>query len=141
MVHLQYLTLFLILALITFSVEVEKSSTFINICIPYLSIEKVLDKLVVQYWFQANNEDVLKESRLRLKTRLNIVDIPVSAVLGKTNITVGYNAAAEGPVTKAITITYNGSQTKQITIKGEVWKTPVTSAPENSAVNSLKNDQ
>jgi len=58
-----------------------------------------------------------------------------------SKITVGYNAQNEGPFTKPVTITYNGTQTKQITIKGEVWKTPVTSAPENSAVNSLKNEQ
>jgi hypothetical protein len=58
---------------------------------------------------------------------------------GSTKITVGYNAAAEGPFTKFITITYNGAQTKQITIKGEVWKTPATSAPENKSVNDLKN--
>jgi hypothetical protein len=57
----------------------------------------------------------------------------------KTNITVGYNAAAEGPFTKFITITYNGDQTRQITIKGEVWKTPAESAPTNGAVNDLKN--
>ena len=56
-------------------------------------------------------------------------------------ITVGYNAQNEGPFAKPVTITYNGNQTKQIIIKGEVWKTPVTSAPENSAVNSLKNEQ
>jgi hypothetical protein len=56
-------------------------------------------------------------------------------------ITVGYNAANEGPFAKPVTITYNGNQTKQLIIKGEVWKTPVTSAPENSAVNSLKNEQ
>lgn len=56
-----------------------------------------------------------------------------------TDITVGYNAAAEGPFTKLITITYNDAQTKIITIKGEVWKTPATSAPENKAVNDLKN--
>ena len=56
----------------------------------------------------------------------------------KTKITVGYNAASEGPFTKLITITYNGSQTKQFTIKGEVWKTPVTSAPENKDLGSLK---
>ena len=58
---------------------------------------------------------------------------------GKTNITIGYNAAAEGPFTKFITVTYNGSQTKQITIKGEVWKTPGSSAPENKGLNDLKN--
>ena len=56
----------------------------------------------------------------------------------KTKITVGYNAASEGPFTKQITITYNGTQTKQITIKGEVWKTPATSAPENKDLGALK---
>ena len=58
---------------------------------------------------------------------------------GGTKITVGYNAAAEGPFTKFITITYNGTQTKQITITGEVWKTPASSAPENKSLNDLKN--
>ena len=56
----------------------------------------------------------------------------------KTNITVGYNSASEGIFAKTITISYNGSQTKQITIKGEVWKGPVTSAPENKELTSLK---
>lgn len=58
-----------------------------------------------------------------------------------SKITVGYNAATEGLFTKNITVTYNGSQTKQITIKGEVWKTPSTSAPENSALGTLKKQQ
>jgi hypothetical protein len=57
----------------------------------------------------------------------------------KTSITVGYNAAAEGAFTKFITVTYNETQTKQITIKGEVWKTPGSSAPENKGLNDLKN--
>ena len=56
----------------------------------------------------------------------------------KTNITVGYNAAAEGPFTKFITVTYNESQSKQITIKGDVWETPGSSAPENKGLNDLK---
>jgi hypothetical protein len=55
-------------------------------------------------------------------------------------ITIGYNAANEGPFTKPVTISYNGT-TKQIIIKGEVWKTPVTSAPENSTLNNLKKEQ
>ncbi|HSN60470.1 MAG TPA: DUF1573 domain-containing protein, partial [Ferruginibacter sp.] len=54
-------------------------------------------------------------------------------------ITVGYNAAAEGPFTKPVTITYNGTQTKQLIIKGEVWKTPAASAPANAGVNDMKN--
>lgn len=75
-------------ALVTFSVEMGKSNTFINICIPYLSIEKVLEKLVVQYWFQENDEETLQESREKLRQRLNIVDMNLATVLGTANITV-----------------------------------------------------
>ncbi|APM39308.1 flagellar motor switch protein FliM [Clostridium kluyveri] len=76
------------IALISFSVELGKSTTFINICIPYLSIEKVLDKLVVQYWFQDGDEEVLAESREKLRERLNIVGIHLTAVLGTVEVTV-----------------------------------------------------
>jgi len=55
-----------------------------------------------------------------------------------TQINVGYNAAAEGVFNKNITITYNDNQTKQIKIKGEVWKSPATSAPENKGLSDLK---
>lgn len=75
-------------ALISFSVEMNKSNTFINICIPYLSIEKVLDRLVVQYWFQENDEEILRESRQNVKDRLNVVQVSLTGVLGSTNITV-----------------------------------------------------
>lgn len=75
-------------ALITFSVEIGRNNTFINICVPYLSIEKVLDKLIVQYWFQHHDEELLRESRLKIRQRLNVVDVGVTAVLGKTSITV-----------------------------------------------------
>lgn len=53
-------------------------------------------------------------------------------------IKVGYNAAAEGYFEKNITITYNSNQTKQITIKGTVWKAPDGSAPANASIDFLK---
>ena len=75
-------------ALITFSVEMGKSSTFINMCIPYLSIEKILDKLVVQYSFQNNDENMMAESRIKIEEGIHKVDIEVKAELGSTNLTV-----------------------------------------------------
>ena len=57
----------------------------------------------------------------------------------KTTITVGYNAAAEGPFTKPVTITYNTNEVKQLMIKGEVWNTPAASAPVNEKVKELEN--
>ncbi|HQW45112.1 MAG: DUF1573 domain-containing protein [Chitinophagaceae bacterium] len=53
-------------------------------------------------------------------------------------IRVGYNAAAEGYFEKNITITYNSNQTKQIIIKGTVWKAPEGSAPANASIDFLK---
>jgi Protein of unknown function (DUF1573) len=56
-----------------------------------------------------------------------------------TNINVGFNAGNEGPFNKTITITYNGNESTLLRIKGEVWKTPTTSAPENKNLNDFKN--
>ncbi len=53
-------------------------------------------------------------------------------------IKVGYNASAENYFEKYITITYNTSQTKQLKIKGFVWKAPAGSAPVNASIDLLK---
>ena len=55
-----------------------------------------------------------------------------------TKITVGYNAFAEGPFEKTVTIFFNGGQTKMMTIKGNVYKAPAAPAPENQGVELLK---
>lgn len=75
-------------ALITFSVDIVNSNSFINICIPYLSIEKILDKLVVQYWFKESDDTFAEDSREKIKDRLNIVDVEIKALLGKCSLTV-----------------------------------------------------
>jgi hypothetical protein len=57
---------------------------------------------------------------------------------GSGKIKVGYNSAVEGGFEKYITIQYNGNQTKQIKIKGIVWKAPLGAAPANASVQFLK---
>lgn len=99
-------------ALITFSCEIGLNTTFINMCIPYMSIEKVLDKLVVQYWFQQADDELIKESQQKLKERLNIVDVNLTAVLGSAHITIddflklniGDVVTLESKTTDAVTI-------------------------------------
>jgi hypothetical protein len=55
-----------------------------------------------------------------------------------SKITVGYNAYADGPFEKTITIQYNQDQTKLLVIKGNVYKAPPSSAPENASIKYLK---
>jgi hypothetical protein len=55
-----------------------------------------------------------------------------------TKIKVGFNASAENYFEKYITITYNTNQSKQLKIKGTVWKAPEGAAPANASVEFLK---
>jgi hypothetical protein len=61
--------------------------------------------------------------------------IPAGAT---AKIKVGYNAAGEGYFEKQINITYNSGQSKQLVIKGTVWKAPEGSAPPNASIELLK---
>lgn len=60
---------------------------------------------------------------------------------GVSKIVVGYNAAAEGEFAKPVTVTYGEGQFLQLIIKGDVWTTPASSAPENNALNQFKKNQ
>lgn len=75
-------------ALITFSVELGKNTSYINLCIPYLSLEKVLDKLVMQYWFKNDEDDSADEAKYKLEVGINPVEVNVSAELGSSQLTV-----------------------------------------------------
>jgi hypothetical protein len=57
---------------------------------------------------------------------------------GKSEVKVGFNAAAEGPFEKTIQVFYAGGQQIVFTIKGSVWKTPDQPAPPNRLVSTLK---
>lgn len=75
-------------ALITFSVEIGKLATFINMCIPYLSIEKILDKLVVQYWFNSDDDGRDEEVEAKLRREVEKVDVDVEVELGEATLTI-----------------------------------------------------
>ncbi|MCQ2969684.1 MAG: flagellar motor switch protein FliM [Clostridium sp.] len=75
-------------ALISFLVEFGSDSTYINLCIPYLSIEKVLDKLIIQYWLRSDLEDEEEDLVEIVKERIKPVELELRAELGKSEITV-----------------------------------------------------
>lgn len=75
-------------ALITFSVEMFDTSLLINICIPYLSIETVLDKLVIKNWFSTLDNEQGEEAKQNINKTIKSVDVGMKAVLGETKISV-----------------------------------------------------
>lgn len=55
-------------------------------------------------------------------------------------VVLGFNnaAAAGGAFSKAVTVTLNGTLTKQVFFKGEAFAVPTESAPANNAIDKLK---
>jgi len=75
-------------ALVTFSVDMFDTSLLINICIPYLSIEKVLDNLVIKNWFSTADNEQGEGVKVNINKTIKNVDVAMKAVLGETKISV-----------------------------------------------------
>ena len=75
-------------ALISFSIELGKETTYINLCIPYLSIEKVLDKLIVQYWLRNTGEEESENLKELIETGIKPVELELRVEIGRTSINV-----------------------------------------------------
>lgn len=75
-------------AIITLSVKLNGVQSYINMCIPYLAIEKVLDKLVVRYWFNISDEIDRDAEKEKVKKRIQGVPLGMTTVLGRTNIPI-----------------------------------------------------
>ena len=77
-----------IIALITFNVRIGDVEAMMNICIPHMVIEPIMDKLNTRFWFAHEKKETETQYRQHIEKRLERSKIPVSAILGKTQITV-----------------------------------------------------
>lgn len=73
-------------ALITMNVDIAGMESFINVCIPYISIEKYMDKLVIQYKTVASAKDEINSSKIENNLMNIYVDSKVE--LGSSVITI-----------------------------------------------------
>ncbi len=75
------------IALVTLSIKLGEVEGLINFCIPHLVIEPIMDKLNTKHWF-AGNEAESSNFRNQVEAKLETAKIPISAVVGRTTITV-----------------------------------------------------
>jgi len=74
-------------ALITFSIQFGAVDGLMNLCIPYLTVEPIMDKLNTSYQFQSS-DDKKAERNTNVEYLLKRANIPMKAVVGQTHITV-----------------------------------------------------
>ncbi len=76
------------IAIVTINIKVGDVEGLMNICLPYLTLEDVMDKLNTKYWYsniQTKSEVIYKENIAAL---INHAPMPVKAVLGNSVISV-----------------------------------------------------
>lgn len=76
------------IAIVTLSVKVGDVEGFMNICLPYFTVEDVMDKLNTKFWYSTMQEASEEDYSQYVESMIRRADVPIKAVLGKSAITV-----------------------------------------------------
>ena len=75
-------------ALIMLNVKIGEVEGFMNVCLPFFTLESVMDRLNTKFWF-ANMQQMDEEDYEQfLEIMVRKVDVPIKAILGKSVVTV-----------------------------------------------------
>lgn len=76
------------IALVTLNITIGDVNGLMNICLPFLCLEDVMDKLNTKYWFSTMQESEEGAYAQAVEILISKADIPVKALLGKSSISV-----------------------------------------------------
>ncbi len=72
----------------TFDIQVQNCRSFVNICYPYLLLEKLLGHTGMQRWMSSTVTEVPPEVRTRYEDVLRTMDVELRAELGRTRLSL-----------------------------------------------------
>ncbi|MEG0805174.1 MAG: flagellar motor switch protein FliM [Lachnospiraceae bacterium] len=76
------------IAIVTINLKIGDVEGLMNICLPYLTLESVMDKLNTKYWYSTMQEKDEKTYLEAIEGLIEKAPIPVKAVLGTSVISV-----------------------------------------------------
>lgn len=76
------------IAIVTLNMKIGDVEGFMNVCLPFFTLENVMDKLNTKYWYSNMQEQNEEDFEDYIEALIKRVDVPVKAALGKTNISV-----------------------------------------------------
>lgn len=76
------------IAIVTLNLKIGEVEGLMNICLPYLTLESVMDRLNTKFWYSNQKESSNENFDDEIEALIHRSSIPVSAVLGKTRIHV-----------------------------------------------------
>ena len=76
------------IAIVTMNMKIGDVEGLMNICLPYFTLEDVMDKLNTKYWFSTMQKEDSENYEEHIESLIKRIDVPIKAVLGKSQISV-----------------------------------------------------
>lgn len=76
------------IALLTMNLEIGQRAGMMNICIPYLVIEPILEKLSAKYWFSATKNELSQNEAAEIRKKILNTKVEIRAELGTARVKV-----------------------------------------------------
>lgn len=75
-------------AIVTLNLKIGDVEGYINMCLPFFTLEDVMDKLNTKYWYSVMQEKRDEHYDEYIESMIRKVDVPVKAILGRSKISV-----------------------------------------------------
>ena len=76
------------IAIITINIKIGEVEGIMNVCLPYITLEDIIDKLNTKFWYSNQQEKDEQGYKDVIETHLIKAPMPVKAVLGHSAISV-----------------------------------------------------
>lgn len=76
------------IAIVTLNVKIGEVEGFMNMCLPYFTLESIMDRLNTKYWFSTMQDNSGEDYELYIESLIKRVDVPVKVIMGQSTISV-----------------------------------------------------
>lgn len=76
------------IAIVTLNVKIGDVEGFMNVCLPYFTLENIMDKLNTKYWYSTMQESSDEHFEEYIETLIRRAQMPVKAILGKSTVAI-----------------------------------------------------
>lgn len=76
------------IAIVTISITVGDVNGLMNVCLPFMTLEDVMDKLNIKYWFSSMEQKDDSSYEKAIEILIQRSEIPIRAILGNSTISV-----------------------------------------------------
>ncbi|MBO5551742.1 MAG: flagellar motor switch protein FliM [Lachnospiraceae bacterium] len=76
------------IAIVTLNIKIGDVEGLMNVCLPYFTLESIMDKLNTKFWFSTMQDASEEDYTEHMQDMIQHVSVPIIAKLGESSITV-----------------------------------------------------